>query len=188
MSPSRTVALWFRLLGLLPLAFYLVHPFRLYVLRGSPAEALWFCQVANLLLAAGMFFVWPRVVGVAALWLLVGTSIWAVDLAAGGELLPTSLLPHLGGTGLAVYAVRTLGFPKRTWLVAAASMLALQWITRCLTPPEPNVNLAFRVWHGWENVFPSYLPYLAMIYTIALASFFGLEYLFRRTSPTIRSG
>jgi hypothetical protein len=59
-------------------------------------------------------------------------------------------------------------------------MGACQLLARWLTPAEPNVNLAHRVWEGWEWMFPSYPWYVVMIYSVAIAVFAAIEWLILR--------
>ena len=64
--------------------------------------------------------------------------------------------------------------------LAVLLLAACQLLARWLTPAEPNVNLAHRVWEGWEWMFPSHPWYVVMIYAVAIAVFAGIEWLILR--------
>jgi hypothetical protein len=147
---------------------------------GSFWEALWLCHVSNLVLAAGLALRSPRVVGVAMLWLVFGTGAWILNLAGGATMVITSLLTHVGGLVVAISGIRRLGFPAGTWIRAVLLFAACQLLSRWLTPAEFNLNLAHRVWEGWERAFPSYGWYLLMIYAAASSVFIVVEMLARR--------
>jgi hypothetical protein len=53
-------------------------------------------------------------------------------------------------------------------------------LTRFVTPAADNVNLAFRVQGGWENVFPSYPLYLGFLFSLGSLAFFLIDRLGRR--------
>jgi hypothetical protein len=166
-------------LGGLALAFYAIHA-STHLRLGQPEHLLWACHLAVVLVAGGLLSGSPTWNAIGLSWILVGDALWLLDLASGAELLPTSPLTHVGGLVLAVIGVRSLGMPKGVWWQAALLLAALQLATRLLTPAEANVNVAFRVWSGWEEVFPSYRRYLASSYAILLAVFLVIERATRR--------
>ena len=151
--------------------------------RGEPHDLLWTCNVAPLVLAAGCLLRRPRLVAVAALWLGYGTPLWGLDLASGGELIWTSFGPHMVCLVAGWLALRELGLPRLSWLAATAGLVALFALTRLLTAPAHNVNLAFAVRAGWEQHFPRHQVYLALIVSTAAASFLVLETLAGRLLP-----
>lgn len=144
--------------------------------RGRPVELLWMCNVAGLVLVLGCALARARIVGVALSWLALGTPLWIGDLAAGGELYPTSLFSHWGGIAIGVAAIRALGWDRRTWWSSSAALLTLVLLTRLVPAAEPgNLNLAFRVWPGWERAFASYPPYFAFLFVFDTAVFYGVH-------------
>ncbi|AUX43364.1 uncharacterized protein SOCE26_048120 [Sorangium cellulosum] len=163
-----------RVLGGLAAVAFLVHGGN-HVRRGSPYDLLWMCNVAPLLLAAGCFLARPGLAAVAALWLAFGTPMWALDVATGSGVILTTFLPHVLCPIVAALAVRELGLPRLAWLKATAAMLALVALTRAVTPPGPNVNLAHRVWAGWEAAFPRYDQYFALMLAGAALTFFAVD-------------
>ena len=166
--------------ALLPLGFYLGHVFGAQLVPGRPADLLWACHIANLVAAAGLMARSQRTVGIAFMWLILGNSLWVIDLLGGGRCHPTTLLTHLGGLTVTGWLVWSAGLPRGVWYQSVAALLLLLGLTRVLTPSGPNVNLAFRVHDGWEKVFPSHLWYVVMLMGIYAATFLCVELLLRR--------
>ena len=170
--------------GALACAFYAVHA-GVHLARGHPEELLWACHLGALWVGLGLLLRQPALHAIGFLWLCVGTVLWGIGLAGGGELIPTSLLTHVGGLAVGGLAVWTLGMPRHSWWRALLAFLVLQQLCRWLTPAAANLNLAHAVWPGWETRFPSYLLYQLMLLAIAGASFALIEWLTRRfTDPS----
>jgi hypothetical protein len=166
-------------LGLLAFGFYLVHA-TYNVLDHHPENLLWSCHLATVLVGIAFLRGSAIVNGIAFLWLLIGDLIWAIDLANGGEFLPTSLCTHIGGLILSLIALAKLGMPRQVWWKAMLAISVLQGVTRQTVPPAGNVNLAFGVWPGWESVFRSYLVFELMLLVSMLSFFFIAETVTRR--------
>jgi hypothetical protein len=163
-----------RRLGGLALACYAIHAgFHLY--HGRPADALWGCHIASLLIAASAFSGRSTPAGIGVLWLCFGNPMWILDVATGGELLPTSVLTHVGGFVIGIVVLKRLGFPREVWWKATLAYLGLLGLTRLVTPRVANVNLAFAVAPGWEQTFPSYPLYLLLLMSAGAATFFTAE-------------
>jgi hypothetical protein len=162
-----------------PIGFFAAQVVVYQALGGSPWEALWLCHVSNPVLAAGLLLRSRLVVATALLWLVFGTGAWMLNVATGESLIWTSLLTHLGGLAVAAFGIWRLGFPAGTWISALALFGACQLLSRWLTPAELNLNLAHRVWRGWEGMFPSYSWYLVLVYGVAGALFVTIERLAR---------
>jgi hypothetical protein len=158
-----------------------------HVMRGELHDLIWFCNLAVPMIAVGCVARSAALVGVAASWLAFGTPVWLLDVLSGGEIIPTSFLTHLIGPVLAVAAVRVLGWKPWTWLLATFASALLLVVTRLLTAPRDNVNLAFAVWPGWERWFPNHATYLAMLCALATLTFFVVELLAQRLSARSRS-
>jgi len=168
-----------RWLGAAALACYAIHA-GLHLYRGRFADALWGCHVASLLIAAGAFSERATPAAIGVLWLCFGNPIWILDLASGGEFLPTSFFTHGGGFIIGILVLKRLGVPRHAWWKASLSFLALLGVTRLLTPRAANVNLAFAVAPGWEKTFPSYPLYLLLLVTAGAVTFFAAELGLRR--------
>lgn len=143
-------------LGLVALGLWLAHALAHLVKGHHWSNLLWACNVAILGLAVGLLARAPALVAAALMWFCVGVPLWLVDLAAGGDYMPTTYLVHLGGLGLAAAGVRRLGCPPGTWWKALAALAALQLFCRVATPPVENVNIAFEQAPVWRELFPSY--------------------------------
>jgi hypothetical protein len=112
--------------------------------------------------------------------------LWLLDLASGGELMPSSLLTHVVSPTFAILALMRVGWPPSAWWKAATSLASLLGLTRLVTPAQANVNLAFRVWPGWERLFPNHAVYLIALTALCTALFFAVERGARRRSRAER--
>jgi len=149
---------------------------------GSAWDLLWVCNVALPVLAVGCFLRSARPCVIAFLFLVYGTPLWLVDTVTGGAMVPTSPLIHLGGLAVGAVAIRGLGWPRRTWLLASAASAVVLALTYLASPPAPNVNLAFRVQDGWERWFTNHTLYVAFLWLSAAASFWLAERIARLRS------
>lgn len=163
----------------LAVACYLVHAADVTLRLHAPWDALWSCHVACLWIALGFARRSGALAGIGVCWLLFGNVLWLLDLGTGGELIPSSVLTHVGGLALGLRAVHRFGFPKGTWLRAVVAMLGLEALTRLTTPARANVNLAFAVFTGWEQTFSSFPRYFAFMFSVAAVSYLLGELLVR---------
>jgi hypothetical protein len=184
--PAAAVSLPRRrpLLAALALAGYAIHA-GYHLAHGHPEDLLWACHIGAVLVGLGFLAASPTSNAIGFFWLLIGDALWGLDLAGGAPLLPTSLLTHGLGFGLSLIGLRSYGLPRHAWWQAVLAFLVLQQLCRWLTPPAANINLAFAVWSGWEQRFPSYPAYLAMLLTLALLAFFSVDRLLRRLSAPV---
>jgi hypothetical protein len=151
----RQLTLRFRLLGLLPLLFFLaqtVHYWRV----GGMGNLLWMCNVGNLLLAIGLLFARRELIRAAAIWTIPGLIIWIRYVVLEYDYVFSSFLAHVGGIAIGLIALRRVRMDRIAWLYAFAWYLLVQLAARLFTAPELNVNLAFRIQLGWEQTFRSY--------------------------------
>jgi hypothetical protein len=168
-----------RWLGLVAVGCFAVHC-GYHLKFGRPPDILWACHVAALLVGIGLLGAWPSCVGVGVLWLLVGVPFWLIDVLAGGEFKPTSVLTHIGGLAVGLVGVRWLGLPGQVWWKASLALLALQGLCRLVTPEKDNVNVAFAVYKGWESWFGSFLVYELFLLVLLTALFAAVEFALRR--------
>ena len=168
-----------RLLGVLPLVFYALHTVK-HVHAGDPGNMLWACHLSNLLIGAGLLANWRAGVAAGLLWLSVGVPLWIGWLTGGGDFSITSALTHVGGVAVGVWAIRRMSWPRGVWWKAWLAIPLLQLICRLTTPSELNVNIAHKVWEGWEQTFPSYPLYLALLLGATATIFVVVEQGFRR--------
>ena len=92
--------------------------------------------------------------------LTLGNVLWAIDIASGGELLPTALLTHVGLWAIGLAGVRRLGVPRGAGPLAWLAMLAATGASHLAGPASENINLSDRIPHGWEGWFPSHTAYI----------------------------
>ena len=167
-----------RLLGILPLLFFLaqgVHYWRIHQL----GHMLWMCNIGNLVLALGLFFEKPLLVRVAAIWTIPGLFIWFFYVVLAWGVFVTSTLAHVGGITVAAIALKTYRMDRNSWRYAFGWSLLVQLISRFVTAPELNVNLAHAVQPGFERTFPSYWMFWLAL-TLATAVGLWLSGLFWR--------
>lgn len=166
-------------LGLTALGCYAIHA-GFHLLNGRPHEVLWMCHLGAALVGVGFLISSATVNGIGTLFLCLGTPLWLMYLAGGGEFYPTSAFPHLGGLAIGLYGVRILGLPSGTWWRALVALISLIAVCRLITPAEANVNVAFAIYEGWENVFPSHPVYLAAMMIQSAVYFFVSGYALRQ--------
>jgi len=166
-------------LGLAALGCYAIHA-GFHIFNGRPEEVLWMCHLGAALVGVGLLSSSAATNGIGTLFLCVGTPLWVMYLAGGGEFYPTSCFPHLGGLAIGLYGVRRLGLPSGTWWKAVVALMTLILICRFVTPAQANVNVAFAVYSGLEKVFPSHPVYLATMMAFAAVYFLLFEYALRR--------
>jgi hypothetical protein len=169
-----------RLLGVLSLGCFSIYAgYEICVCQ--PANMLWACPLGSLAVGVGLLLRWPRVSGIGFLWLVLGVPLWILDLLTGAGCPWVSLFPHVGGLVLGLIGVRLLGLPSGVWWQAIAALYLLHFASRWVTPEESNINLAFRVWTGWEDYFPSHGTYILLIMAFAASLFAGVEFVLRKT-------
>lgn len=144
-----------RLWGLVPLACWVVQVIRY---RGEPANLLWMCHVAALLLAIGVLTRVAIVARIAAVWSIVGVPLWLIDVAANGAH-PASILSHVAVLVVGFFALREHRGPALPVAAYAMTLFVLvQQLSRMSTAPELNINVA----HAPYAVSMSYPAYWAL--------------------------
>lgn len=151
----------FRLLGILPLSFFLARVIEYLIIAKTPEQILWSCHISNLLLAIGMFLVHPLMIRIAVFWLILGVPPWIIDMVVSRLITPVSIFSHLGGVVMALVALRQVRAVRGSWRYSLIYFLVLQQITRALTVPGPytNVNVAHFAYGPWQHLFNSYWKY-----------------------------
>jgi hypothetical protein len=158
----------FRLLGILPLAFFLAQAIHYWQIN-QLGHMLWMCNIGNLLLGLGLFFEQAILIRVAVMWMIPGVAVWFVyvvptwgALFAGKfnytELfgVASSTLAHLGGFSTGIIVLRKVKINREAWLYAFVWYFVVQLVSRLATPAVLNVNLAHIVQPGWERTFSTY--------------------------------
>ena len=158
----------YRLLGLLPLTFFLVQAIH-YWRYGGLGHLLWMCNVGNVLLGIGLLLGHRELIRAAAIWTIPGLGIWIYYvLLASGFYFPTTLA-HVGGIIVALFALRRVRMDRTAWIYAFAWYLFMQLAARLLAPPALNVNVAHSIQTGWDKTFSSFWKFwIVMTAVVAL--------------------
>jgi hypothetical protein len=159
---ARELDTRFRLLGLLPLVFFLAQA-AYYWRAGGMGNLLWMCNVGNLLLAIGLFFNQRELIRATAIWTIPGLVIWIRYVLFEYDFVVSSALAHVGAIVVALIVLRRLRMDRIAWVYAFAWYLFMQLVSRLATDPRLNVNLAHRIQTGWENVFSSYWKFWVVL-------------------------
>jgi hypothetical protein len=158
----------FRLIGFLPLAFFvaqLIHYWRF----GGLGNLAWMCNVGNLLLALGLFLNHKELIRASAIWTVPGLGIWFWYVWLTGSTGFSSTLAHVGGIIVGLFVLNRVRMDRIAWLYAFAWYLFMQLVSRAVTSPEVNANVAHHIQTGWENTFSSYWKFW-LVMTIIVAS------------------
>lgn len=152
---TRNLPAKFRLLGLLPLLFFILHA-NYYLEAGGVSHLLWMCNIGNLVLAFGLFLARPLLIRVAVIWLLPGLPIWLWFVVRPGWWILTSFFAHAGGLIVGLIAIHRVRVSRWMWLQALVWYLLVQEICRLFTPRELNVNGAHSIFPEFEIAFSAY--------------------------------
>jgi hypothetical protein len=159
---------------------YAIHASN-HIRRGEHWDLLWTCNVAPVLLVIGCAIRSPVLVAIPLFWLCLGLPLWIVSLVGGSEIILTSPLVHVLALVIAVLAARRLGIPRWSWVLAIVALATLTLVCRLVTPGSLNINMAFGVYEGWEQRFPSHAMYLTYLFGVCAVGFFAVQQLIRRT-------
>lgn len=156
------------MLGFLPLAFFLAQAIHYWQIN-ELGHTLWMCNIGNLLLALGLFMEQPKLMRVAAIWMVPGVAVWfAYVVPTWGALVTgqaslaqsfgvlSSTLAHLGGFSVGMLVLRRIRMDGRAWLFAFAWYFVIQLLSRFITPVALNINVSQHIQPGWEQSFNAY--------------------------------
>lgn len=173
----------FRLIGLLPLSFFLgqtIHYWRF----GGMGNLLWMCNIGNLLMALGLFLSHRELIRAAAIWTIPGLWIWfQFVLLVNGNFL-SSTLAHVGGIIVGMFVLSRVRMDRIAWLYAFVWYLFMQFAARLTTPATMNVNLAHRVQPGWENSFNAYWKFWIVLTVVVAVGLWVIGMLLSRIWPS----
>ena len=158
----------FRLIGLLPLIFFLAQALH-YWRYGGAGNLLWMCNVGNLLLAIGLFLNHRELIRAAAIWTIPGLWIWFQYVFLVNGNFPSSMLAHVGGIIVGMFVLSRVRMDRTAWFYAFIWYLFMQLAARLTTPATMNVNLAHRIQPGWENTFSTYWKFWIVL-TVTVAA------------------
>ncbi len=145
----------FRILGILPLAFFLaqaVHYWRINEL----GHMLWMCNIGNLVLAIGLFLNQAILIRIAVLWMIPGLVVWLLYVVLAWGVFLSSTLAHVGGAIVGMLALKKVRIDRGTWRYALLWYLAVQLLSHLITPFEMNVNVSQKIYDGWQQTFTAY--------------------------------
>ena len=173
----------FRLIGLLPLIFFLGQTIHYWRYGGMP-NLLWMCNVGNLLLALGLFLNHRELIRAAAIWTIPGLLIWFLYVFLPGGNFPSSMLAHVGGIIVAMFVLSRVRMDRIAWLYAFVWYLFMQLSSRLTTPAPMNVNLAHAVQPGWENSFNAYWKFWLVLTVLVAAGLWVIGITLSRIWPS----
>ena len=182
MSP----ALRLRLLGFLPLMFFLTQAVHYWSLNES-GHVLWMCNIGNLLLALGLFFNQALLIRVATIWMIPGFVVWLVYVVAAWGVFLSSTLAHLGGIIVGVIAIRQVRMERGVWPFALGWYLIVQLFCRFFTPAALNVNVSHSAYGGWQETFNAYWKFWLILTLLTAVILWALELvLYKLWPPHVR--
>jgi hypothetical protein len=176
----------FRLLGLLPLCFFLARAIQYMIIAKTPEQMLWSCHISNLMLAAGLFLGNPFLIRVAVFWLILGVPPWIADMVWSKIITVVSFFSHLGGLIVAIVAIRQVGAKRGSWIPSLVYFVILQQITRLATDAGPytNVNVAHFAYGPMKDWFASYWTYWVANTSAVALLLIIIEFALLRLFPT----
>ena len=146
---------YLRLLGIIPLVLFFIK-LKSDMRRGKAGDSLWICHVSNLGLSFGLILNLPILVRLSVICIIYGFPLWILEVIRTKEIIVPSILTHLTGLGIGLFAISKVRMTETAWIYALAWFVFIQQISRFVTPVVLNVNLAHRVHNGWEKFFKSY--------------------------------
>jgi len=185
----------FRLLGLLPLLFFLAQASHYWQIN-QLGHMLWMCNIGNLLLALGIFFEQALLIRIAVIWSLPGLVVWGLYVVPTWGMLVTgrmslsefygvvtSTLAHVGGLSVGILVLRKVKMDASAWAYAFLWYCIIQGASRLLTPAALNVNLSQRIQDGWETTFSSYWKFWLVLSALVAVCLWLLGFLLKRLWP-----
>lgn len=165
---NEPLELRYRLMGLLPIAFFVVQTIH-YWRFGGMGHLLWICNLGNVLLGIGLLVSHRELIRTAAIWTIPGLAIWIFYVLIPSGIYFSTTLAHVGGIIVGMIALSRVRMDRWAWAYAFAWGLLTQLVARLVAPAELNVNVAHRVQDGMEQTFTSYWKFWIVL-MIAVAS------------------
>ena len=151
----RDESIQVRLLGVLPLTFFLVQGIHYWRIN-ELGNMLWMCNMGNLVLALGLFLANAPLIRISVIWMIPGFVVWFVYVVWAWGAFLSSTLAHVGGLAVGIVALTSVGMDSRAWLYSFLWYLGMQGISRVFTPANLNVNVAHSIDPWWQGAFNSY--------------------------------
>lgn len=158
----------YRLLGVLPLIFFLVQTIH-YWRYGGMGNLLWMCNAGNVLLGIGLLVGHREMIRAAAIWTIPGLGIWIRYVLLASGFYFSTTLAHVGGITVGLIALQRVRMDRAAWLYAFGWYLLTQLAARLFAAADLNVNVADHVQTGWETTFTSYWKFWVVM-SLAVAA------------------
>ena len=158
----------YRLLGVLPLIFFLVQTIH-YWRYGGMGNLLWMCNAGNVLLGIGLLVGYREMIRAAAIWTIPGLGIWIRYVLLASGFYFSTTLAHVGGLTVGLIALQRVRMDRVAWLYAFGWYLLTQLAARLFAAADLNVNVADHVQTGWETTFTSYWKFWVVM-SLAVAA------------------
>ena len=200
---SRRIPLWVKV----AYSAYLAVLVPCYWATYGPANFLYYCDFAALVTAAGLWLEAPLLLGTQAVAILVPQAVWVVDFAARlcGLRLPLDMTGYMFNPKvplgvramstfhgwlpiLLVWAVRRVGYDRRSLAVQVPVGLALLLVCYLTLTPRQNVNYVFGPRQGERQTYMPPPAWLGVVMTVAVFGLFvPAHLLLRRIEPPRRT-
>jgi hypothetical protein len=185
-SHENPPSLWFRLMGLLPLAFFLAQGAHYWGIN-ELGHMLWMCNIGNLVLAIGLFINNALLIRVAVIWMFPGLLVWVAYVALAWGMFLSSTLAHVGGLIVGIFALKRVGMDRAGWRYALGWYLLVQLLSRVLTPANLNVNVAHDIDPGWQGTFNAYWKFWLVLTLLTAILLWIIGTVLHRIWPTKRT-
>lgn len=146
--------------GLVPLAALIWHG-RYTAVHSGFDDLLYVCYTAAFLLGAGIGLHRRLLAGAGAGWMIAAFPLWLYDAFANDDWGPSCIAFHTSGLAVGLMFLTSERMTRRTWIFAVAVGLGLHFLARLVTDEALNVNAAFRVYRGWEGVYPDHAVFVS---------------------------
>jgi hypothetical protein len=168
-QPARTELRWLALPVFVTLVAHAVHK----VQAGLAQEMLWACHVASALIGLGLLVGSISLVAVGTMFhLAMGLPAYLLDWLVSGETTATSVAAHTVPPVSGLIALRLAReWPRSVPFAAGGLFVVSALVSRLLTTPALNVNLAFAPWSPVSALGPSW-----SIWAMNLGLMVGLLY------------
>ena len=184
-SAAEGLPLKFRLLGLLPLSFFTAH-FLFYWRNGGLDNMFWMCNAGNLALGIGLLSGRAWMIRPAVLWLIPGLPLWLFEVVRNGGWLLTSFFTHIGGLAVGIVAIQRVRAESRTWAYALGWYWVMQLLSYFFTDPFWNVNVAHRIYGGYEKIVSHYWQFWVVTTFLVTAGLWVLGFALVKVFPPRR--
>jgi len=143
------------------------------------------CNVGNLLLAIGLFLNHKELIRASAIWTIPGLGIWFWYVWLTGSTAFSSTLAHVGGIIVGMFVLRRVRMDRIAWLYAFAWYLFMQLVSRLITSPDVNANVAHHIQTGWERSFSSYWKFWLVMTIVVAAALWLIGFLLSLVWPSL---